>query len=141
MRPKIRSNGPRMTFAGTSYEPQRRRLQWIAKIESCRLQAPAPVIRRAIARALHLSPDQVINIGSGRRKNLYADIRDRIDSTFIVLAQRHIRELKDELALAQAHAGAVDPDVVAETKASVDALAALINEFETASPGREEESC
>lgn len=130
-----------MTFAGTPYEPQRRRLQWIAQIESCRLQAPAPVIRRAIARALQLTPDQVIKIGSGRRKNLYADIRDRIDSTFIALAQRHIRELNDELALAQAHAGAVDPDVVAKAKASLDALAPLIREFETARPTREEGAC
>ena len=75
MRPKIWSKRPRMTFAATPYEPQRRRLRWIERMEAWRLQAPAPVARQSVARRLHLTPDQLVNIRRGRLRDLYGDIK------------------------------------------------------------------
>ena len=128
MRPKVRSNGPKMSAVVTPYEGQRRRVRLMVKIEEARLQASPSIARRSVARATRLTPDQLANIRKGKLKDLYGDVRQRIDEAFLALAQNAFGSLEHEMALASASARGVDPRLVAEAQAQVDALEQLIAE-------------
>lgn len=132
MRPKRRSNGPKMSLVITPYEGHRRRVRWMEAMEAERLQVPIPDARHTVARATKLTPSQLENIRKGKLKDLYGGIKRRIDLAFIALAEQQIGTLGHEMLLAEASARGVDPSVVAKAQASVDALEQLIAEARAA---------
>ena len=128
MRPKVRSNGPKMSAVVTPYEGQRRRVRLMVKIEEARLQASPGIARRSVARATRLTPEQIVNICKGKLKDLYGERKRQIDEAFLALAHSAIGSLRHDMALAHASARGVDPDLVAQAQAQVDALEQLIGE-------------
>ena len=140
MRPKVRSNGPKMSALDTPYEGYRRRVRLMEKIEALRLQASASVARRSVARATRLTPDQLVSIRKGRPKDLYGNVKQRIDEAFLAVAQGARGALAHEMAMASASARGIDPRLVAEAQAQVDALEQLIGEAHRADTRLTEES-
>ena len=134
MRPKKRSIGPQMSAIITPYEGHRRRVRLMERVESLRKQVSVSAARRRIATATRLSPDQLVNIRKGRLKDLYGDVKTRIDEAFIDWARGFIGDLEHELVLAHACRRGVDPGVVLKAEASLDALEALIAEARVAMP-------
>ena len=127
MQPDVRSIEPKMT-AVTSYEDQRTRLRLMERLKMAFDDVSAPVARQELARAVHLSPEQVLNIRKGRLKGLYSKSRESIDAYFIKFTQRQIRVLRDELNAALADGRRVDPGMVAAAEATLASLASLIAE-------------
>ena len=119
-----------MNTASTPYEPQRGRLIWMETVESLRRGVSRALARQSVARATRLSPDQIIAIQKRRRKDLSGRAIAGIDAAFVAWAQREMRTLEHELAMAHAAAGSADQRMVAKAKASLDTLEQLIRKRE-----------
>ena len=119
-----------MSLASTPYEGQRRRLRFLEMDVALRENVKPAYARRLVARALHLSPEQVRNIQRGRAKDLGLGIAARIDRVFLALAERAKQDLAHEMVMATHGAGGVDPGVVADAKTTKGALEDLILEAE-----------
>ena len=134
MRPFFRSNGPKMSALAepigrtTPYDGQRRRVRWMERVQAALSDQPVAIARASVARRVRLTPEQLNNIRKGKLKDLYGDIRNRIDDAFVAMAQRQIVDLAEEVALAAARGGGVDPGLVAKAQAARDSLEQLIRE-------------
>ena len=127
MRPPKKVNRTPMSVS-TPYEPYRRRVRLMERLEALRRDTSVAKVRSPLARAVGLTPDQLINIRKGRLKDLYAGAKRKIDEAFIAIIQRQIRDFDHELAMAHAGARPVDPGAAAKAQASIDALEQLIRE-------------
>ena len=140
MRPKIRSIRPhkanRMSLVSTPYEGQRRRLLLLERIEAVRLDTSIARARETVARTTRLTTEQLVNIRKRRLKDLYGEIKTRIDQAFVAAATDLIEDFRHELVLADASARPIDPGVVAKALASRDALEQLIREAAGAGAAR-----
>ena len=116
----------------TPYESQRRRVRWMVRVQAALTGEPVALARTQVARRVRLTPEQLVNIRKGKLKDLYGDIRHRIDDAFVAMAQRQIVDLAEEMALAGARGRGVDARLVAEAEAARDSLEQLIAEARNA---------
>ncbi len=112
----------------TSYEEHRGRVRWMEDIEALRQRKSVARVRATVARLIGLSPDQLAAIRKGRLKALYGETERKIDAAFVRFARRQIRDINYELLVATAAGRPVDPRLVAEAQAQIDALEQLIDQ-------------
>ena len=116
--------------AVTSYDDQRRRLSWLEANVSFRRGVPAAKARDIVAGRIGLSADQVRNIIRGRLKGLYGDVSARIDGAFVALAERALKDLAHDVAIAARSSQGIDPGVVDRAQATKDAIEDLLRRIE-----------